>query len=120
MNGKTKDPVKQEKSVKTAPLAKRAAPAAKKAASKPHPVTFTAHAGVGSKVFLAGSFNKWAPAAIEMVDKTGRGDFTATLNLPAGDHEYKFVIDGIWRADPLCADSLPNDQGTHNSVRHVS
>ena len=82
-------------------------------------VTFAVRAKEDSKVFLAGSFNDWDPTAKEMTDKKGDGVFTATLNLPAGSHEYKFVIDGIWCADPECADWIQNDLGTLNSVKVV-
>jgi 1,4-alpha-glucan branching enzyme len=82
-------------------------------------VTFSVRAKEDSKVFLAGSFNEWDPTAKEMTDKKGEGVFTATLNLPAGRHEYKFVIDGIWCADPENTDWLQNELGTLNSVKTV-
>ena len=68
------------------------APAAKKpAAPKATRVTFRVRAEVGSKVFLAGSFNDWNPTAKAMADKDGTGEFTCTLSLPKGRYEYKFV-----------------------------
>jgi 1,4-alpha-glucan branching enzyme len=82
-------------------------------------VTFSVRAREDSKVFLAGSFNGWDPTAKEMTNKKGEGMFTATLNLTAGRHEYKFVIDGIWCADPECKDWAQNDLGTLNSVKVV-
>jgi len=118
MKIKTKESVKTVESAK--PAAKQAKPAAKKAAAKTSRVTFSVRAEVGSKVFLAGSFNNWDPTAKEMVDKKGDGLFTVTVSLPAGSHQYKFVIDGTWCADPECADWVQNDHGTLNSVKHVS
>ena len=116
---KTVKAAPQAKAVKTAPQAKAVKPAAKKDTLKTHPVTFTAHAAPGSKVFLAGSFNNWDPAAVRMADNRGDGVFSATLNLPEGEHHYKYVIDGAWSADRLCPDWAPNEHGTLNSVKRV-
>ena len=102
---------KTVKAVKAAPAAKapaKKAPAAKKA------VTFTLRAESGKKVFLAGSFNGWDPAAKPMAEK--KGVYSTSLRLEPGKYEYKFVVDGTWCADPECLDCVPNDQGTLNSV----
>ena len=91
----------------------------KKSAPKTQRVIFTVRAEPGSKVFLAGSFNDWDPTVKAMTDKKNEGLFTATLNLAPGEHQYKFVIDGTWCADPECPDWVQNAHGTLNSVRHV-
>lgn len=98
---------------------KGAATAAKKAGPKTQRVTFSVRAEVGSKVFLAGSFNDWSPTAKELVDKKGDGLFATTITLAPGSYQYKFVIDGTWCADPECADWVQNDLGTLNSVKTV-
>ena len=116
MKTKAKETVKKEPTKKTA-VKKTVSPVVKKEKAKR--VAFSVHAKAGSKLFLAGSFNDWNPTAKEMIDKTGDGTFVANLNLPAGEHEYKFVIDGIWCADPECADWVQNDHGTLNSVKRV-
>ena len=77
-------------------------------------VTFTVHADKGKAVYVAGEFNKWDPTAKKMTFKAGV--YSATLKLAAGSYQYKFVIDGTWCADPENANSVPNDQGTFNSV----
>ena len=89
------------------------------AAKKPAPkaVTFTVHADKGKAVYVAGEFNKWNPTAKKMAYKAGV--YTATLKLAAGTYQYKFVIDGTWCADSENANSVPNDQGTFNSVIEV-
>lgn len=117
--------IKAKALVKKTEVAKPAvkAPAAKhatiKAAPKTQRVTFSVRAEVGSKVFVAGSFNNWDPTSKEMIDKNDDGYYTATLSLGTGAHQYKFVIDGTWCADPECADWIQNDHGTLNSVKHV-
>lgn len=93
--------------------------ACKKPAVKTRRITFTAHAEVGSRVFLAGSFNNWDAAAREMKDKQGNGIFTATVSLVPGTYQYKFVIDGNWHADRECMEWVQNEHGTMNSVVHV-
>jgi len=100
--------------------AKAAGKTVKKVAAKTQRVTFSVRAEVGSKVFLAGSFNDWNPTAKEMSDKKNDGVYAVTLTLAPGDYQYKFVIDGTWCADPECADWVQNDLGTLNSVKHVS
>lgn len=91
----------------------------KGAKAKTQRVTFSVRAKEGSKVFVAGSFNDWDPTAKPLVDKKGEGLFVATVNLEPGAHQYKFVIDGIWCADPECTDWVHNDHGTLNSVKNV-
>ena len=87
---------------------------AKKPATKN--VTFTVHADKGKAVYLAGVFNQWSLTAKKMAYKAKNGIYTATVKLAPGSYEYKFVIDGTWCADPENANSVPNDQGTFNSV----
>ena len=96
-----------------------AKPAAKPAAPKGTRVTFAVRAEVGSKVYLAGSFNDWNPTAKQMTDKDGTGVYACTVTLAKGKYEYKFVINGTWCADPECTDWVQNDMGTLNSVKIV-
>lgn len=71
------------------------------------------------KVSVVGTFNNWDPDAKRMV-KSKDGSFRATMTLPPGDHEYKFVVDGIWLDDPDTERRVPNPHGTLNSVVCVS
>ena len=93
--------------------------AAKKAVAKKPAlknVTFTVHAEKGKDVYLAGVFNQWSLTAKKMAYQAKKGLYAATIKLAPGSYEYKFVIDGIWTADPENANAVPNDQGTFNSV----
>ena len=121
MKTKAKESFKKETAKKTTVKKtaekKTVSPGAKRGKAKR--VAFSVRAKEGSKVFLAGSFNDWNPTAKEMTDKMGDGVFVAVVNLSEGMHEYKFVIDGIWCADPECSDWVQNDHGTLNSVKHV-
>jgi 1,4-alpha-glucan branching enzyme len=73
----------------------------------------------GSKVFLAGTFNKWDPMSKPLLDREGNGVFTTTIMLPPGRYEYKFVVNGVWCVDPECSEWVANDQGSLNSVLTV-
>jgi hypothetical protein len=54
-----------------------------------------------TKVYLAGTFNEWKADAHAMEGPDGDGQFSTRVKLPAGNHEYKFVVDGTkWRQDP--------------------
>jgi 1,4-alpha-glucan branching enzyme len=80
---------------------------------------FRVRAEPGSEVYVAGSFNDWAPAQKRMQERKGDGVYTATLMLPKGEYEYKFIINGVWCIDPECPAWVQNRLGTLNSVRLV-
>ncbi|MGN0852054.1 MAG: glycogen-binding domain-containing protein [Kiritimatiellia bacterium] len=113
--------IKSKAAVKTvttkkAPCAKKGTVAAKPAKPAEKSVTFTLRAEAGKTVYLAGCFNKWNPEGKKMLDKKNEGLYTTTIKLPAGRHEYKFVVDGTWCADPENLDYVQNEHGTLNSV----
>lgn len=70
----------------------------------------------GKKVFVAGTFNGWNPNATPMADCDQTGVYAATLRIPRGSHEYKFVVDGIWMVDPANPDCVINGYGSMNSL----
>ena len=78
-------------------------------------VTFSFQADPGKKIFVAGTFNGWAPKQNRLKDH-GAGAYSLALSLPVGRHEYKFVVDDGWCADPLNPETIPNDRGSSNSV----
>ena len=70
-------------------------------------------------VCIAGSFNRWEPAATEMVN-FGSDRWRLDLMLKPGKYEYRFVVDGNWSDDPVTHNQIPNPFGGHNSVLLVS
>ena len=81
-------------------------------------VLFRLTAAHAHHVFIAGSFNGWDPRRHAM--RCGRsGEFSTRLSLSRGRHEYTFVVDGEWIADPACDHAVTNGHGTLNSVRKV-
>ena len=67
-----------------------------------------------SKVFLAGSFNKWRRDGLQL-QKTAEG-WALPLYLAKGTHTYKFVVDGQFIQDDNNKHRLPDGQGGYNSV----
>ena len=67
---------------------------------------------------VAGTFNDWdlKPHANE---PGPGGAWKATVWLPAGRYEYRFVVDGQWLSDPNARECVPNSFGSTNSVRVV-
>ncbi len=52
-------------------------------------------------VYVAGSFNGWKKDEARMSGPDQDGFYSASLDLPPGRHEYKFLVDGKkWRVDP--------------------
>jgi len=82
-------------------------------------VAFELRCAPGSAVSLAGSFNRWDPAAKPMVDAQGDGHYVATCMLAPGSYEYKFVVNGEWTVDPANPSFVVNSLGTLNSVVEV-
>jgi 1,4-alpha-glucan branching enzyme len=69
----------------------------------------------GKNVFVAGSFNDWQPVR-KLEDKNNDGTYRCRLLLVPGEYQYKFMVDGEWRSDPLNPDFIPNEFGSLNSV----
>jgi peroxiredoxin/mono/diheme cytochrome c family protein len=77
-------------------------PRVKELEANRYEVTFRYKAPPGTKeVYLAGPFNGWKPAGHKMDGPDAEGRFTTRVELKAGRHEYKFVLEGKhWRHDP--------------------
>lgn len=51
---------------------------------------------VSGAVYISGeSIDEWAGASVELTDADGDNVYSVTLELPQGDHEYKYMI-GSW------------------------
>lgn len=82
-------------------------------------ILFEVRAPPDSKVFIAGTFNHWNPTTHPLAYHPEDGVFRATLHLPAGTHQYKFLVDGAWHLDIHCPHWVLNGQGSLNSVIHI-
>jgi Glycogen recognition site of AMP-activated protein kinase len=78
-------------------------------------VRFVLSAPDAHDVGIAGTFNQWDARATPLM-RTSAGLWTATLTLPAGEHQYAFVVDGErWLPDPA-APAVDDGFGRRNSV----
>ncbi|XP_055511205.1 5'-AMP-activated protein kinase subunit beta-1a [Leucoraja erinacea] len=71
--------------------------------------------GGGKEVFISGSFNGWTN---KIPLTRSQNNFVAILDLPEGEHQYKFYVDGHWTHDssePVTTSQL----GTINNVIQV-
>jgi 1,4-alpha-glucan branching enzyme len=106
-------------STKVAPKSAKAVskPSTAKTAAKPakKKTTFKLRAPEAMQVFVAGCFNDWDPTADALMPG-GEGTWTCTLMLEPGEHEYRFVVDGVWWDDPIAAERRANDFGCENCV----
>ena len=80
-------------------------------------VDFGLVASQARSVAVAGSFNGWDPTVTPM--RKVEGAWHVKVGLPRGRHEYRFVVDGQWMADPGARESVPNPFGSVNSVLNV-
>ena len=64
--------------------------------------SFVGHFPGARSVEVVGSFNDWSRGTLHLNDDDGDGIWHAKAVLPAGQHEYMFVVDGErWVPDPL-------------------
>ena len=84
----------------------------------PREVTFEMYEIHAQAIAVAGTFNNWNPR-LNPMRNTGKGKWVATLLLAPGKHEYRFVVDGHWKEDPLAQETVPNPFGGVNSVMVV-
>lgn len=77
------------------------------------PVVFKYTARLAKEVQLIGSFTNWKDK-INMVKSDG--DFVVIVDLPEGEHQYKFVVDGRWEHDPNQTTVDDHFNGKNNQV----
>jgi 1,4-alpha-glucan branching enzyme len=74
---------------------------AKKESIHEQRVHFLFQAPEANEVYLAGEFNGWHTQTLPMI-RGENGLWNATMELPAGRHEYKLFVDGAWMEDRSC------------------
>ncbi|XP_004079245.1 5'-AMP-activated protein kinase subunit beta-2 [Oryzias latipes] len=85
-----------------------------KTASQARP-TVIRWGGGGKEVYIAGSFNNWNT---KIPLNKSHNDFVAILDLPEGEHQYKFFVDGQWVHDPS-EPVVTSQLGTINNLIQV-
>ncbi len=72
-----------------------------------------------NEVQIAGDFTDWEKGAIYM-SKSGRsGEWTASVKVAPGEHQYRFLLDGKWYTDPTTEHAI-SPFGSENSVLRVN
>jgi hypothetical protein len=85
------------------------------------PVTFTLSYQRAERVSVVGSFNQWNPASHKMHQLGNRNTWVLELRLPAGRHEYAFLVDGKMVVPDQSSPFYQSDGfGNRNSVLFVS
>jgi enterochelin esterase-like enzyme len=81
-------------------------------------VSFVYHDPGAQHVAVTGEFNQWDRtgqlAKMEQIDDSGIFHYTLNLSEPAR-LEYKYIVDGEWKPDPLCHNVVDNGLGGQNS-----
>lgn len=81
--------------------------------------SFVGHFPGARSVEVVGSFNDWSRGMLHLHDDDGDGVWHGAAVLPAGPHEYMFVVDGErWVPDPLAGRYVDDGfgAGQQNSV----
>ncbi|KAG7281798.1 hypothetical protein CRUP_037079 [Coryphaenoides rupestris] len=80
--------------------------------SQSRPTVFTWRGGA-KEVFVSGSFNNWAT---KIPLNKSHSNFVAIVDLPEGEHQYKFCVDGNWTLDPTGAVTTTKTGTINNTI----
>ncbi|HXI85113.1 MAG TPA: protein kinase [Verrucomicrobiae bacterium] len=87
--------------------------------ARPYNVEFSLNASSAPgahTITIAGDFNGWKPETAIPMRKLPNGEWAATIQLPAGRHLYKLIVDGKWIPDPENPAQEDDNYGGKNSV----
>jgi chromosome partitioning protein len=70
-------------------------------------------------VSVAGSFNNWRANVTFLKGPDEKGSWRASVKLPAGEYEYRFIVDGEWLPDPVNPEFVLSPFGGRNSLVRV-
>jgi len=81
------------------------------------PVIFRLKDPEARSVSVIGTFNHWDPKGYEMVQDPESGNWTISVDLSPGKHDYVFLVNGKEiTPDPHAAISKMDDYGHRNSI----
>jgi hypothetical protein len=80
--------------------------------------SFRLDAPEAQSVLVAGTFTDWEQRPIPL-QRDASDTWNVGVPLAAGQHQYLFMVDGEWRADPGCSTRVPNPYGTKNMLLEV-
>ncbi|MCD4779289.1 MAG: AAA family ATPase [Candidatus Omnitrophica bacterium] len=70
-------------------------------------------------VYVTGSFNDWSLDDSCRLREASMGQWEIDIPLKAGQYEYQFIVDGVWKEDPSNPAQERNVYGDNNSVMDV-
>jgi len=81
-------------------------------------IEFTLDMPQAKTVAVAGTFNRWQP--MPMRKSSSNGKWRASVILPPGKYEYRFIVDEEWVDDPQAKESVVNPFGGRNAILVVA
>jgi len=84
----------------------------------PDGVRFVAEFPRASEVRVTGSFSDWSPQGTPLYRRAD-GRWECLLPVDAGEHQYRYIVDGTWLPDPHNATVVSNEFGGSNSLLAV-
>jgi hypothetical protein len=80
-------------------------------------VHFEIHAPDAQRVELVGTFTGWQTGQMQLIGPDASGHWTTDVELPAGRHEYSFLVNGQqWVTDPRADVRRADGFGRENAV----
>jgi len=71
---------------------------------------------MGTTIAVAGTFNNWSPTRHPMRLNPELGVHEVQIPLAQGRHEYRLVVDGVWRRDRYNHSKRPNSLGVDVNI----
>jgi chromosome partitioning protein len=82
----------------------------------PKGVLFALDAPDASEVYVTGEFPGWPREGMPLARDDSDGRWKAVLEVPPGEYEYHFVVDGVSIRDPANGDYTRDEFGQENSL----
>jgi hypothetical protein len=82
----------------------------------PEGVMFALDAPQSKEVRVTGEFTNWSRDGMPMEKDGEDGLWKAVVDIPPGEYEYRFIVDGVWIRDPNNKDYIRNEFGQENSL----
>jgi 1,4-alpha-glucan branching enzyme len=91
---------------------------AKKAKDQRKKVSFSLTMPSARQVSVAGTFNDW-DSQKDLLKQNETDRWSIVMSLSPGIYEYRFVVDGVWTADPMNRNRRRNIYGGENCIVEV-
>jgi chromosome partitioning protein len=82
----------------------------------PEGVMFALDAPQSKEVRVTGEFTNWSREGMQLQKDGEDGLWKAVVDIPPGEYEYRFIVDGVWICDPNNKDYVRNEFGQENSL----